>query len=372
MTTPRDLLIITMDVASSRPVEQGDLSLALAGAELVDLLGAQALTLDDDRIVPGPQGTVGDRLLDEAASSLVRKPPYESVEDWLWRRGRDLSSAYLTDWERGPAHPRRHRWIPGRTDRTELTDSPARRRATDRWTSGEPVLAALAAAVGVQDEQPEEATEHHRRRGRDRTGRRQRRHHGTGSRTATATGRGRGLRQHLARHVTDRSAVRGAWADPTVGSGRRFGRGTRRRCASCWKRARIRTRWMRTDCRCCAWLWRRTTDRSPTRWWRAARTPTGCCRTGPRRCRGPSTAAPPRSSRRCWATSPDCGSRKPPVNGSSRWLGAGTRRARPRSCGAGPAHRVPPRRSGSRTTSTTGSIRCRSAVSSYEPGTAPS
>ncbi|MEV7344226.1 GPP34 family phosphoprotein [Streptomyces sp. NPDC093544] len=159
MTTPRDLLIITMDVASSRPAEQGDLSLALAGAELVDLLGAQALTLDDDRIVPGPQVAVDDHLLDEAASSLLRQQPYESVEDWLWRRGRDLSSAYLaalgTDVQ---VTPRRHRWIPGRTDKTELTDSPDRRQATDRWTSGEPVLTALAAAVGIQDEQPEEAT----------------------------------------------------------------------------------------------------------------------------------------------------------------------------------------------------------------------
>lgn len=158
MTTPRDLLIITMDGVSNRPVEQGDLSLALAGAELVDLLGTDELTLDDHRIVPGPLGTAGDRLLEEAASSLVRTPPYESVEEWLWRRGRDLSSAYLAALGADvQVTPRRHRWIPGRTDRTELTDSPDRRQAADRWTSGEPVLAALAAAMGIQDEQPEEA-----------------------------------------------------------------------------------------------------------------------------------------------------------------------------------------------------------------------
>jgi hypothetical protein len=157
MTTPRDLLITTMDVASSRPVEQGDLSLALAGAELVDLLDAQALTLDDDRIVPGPQGTMGDRLLDEAVSSLIRQAPYESVEDWLWRRGRGLSSAYLAVLgAEAQVTRRRHRWIPVRTGRTELVDSPARRPAADRWTSGEPVLAGLAAAVGIHDEQTEE------------------------------------------------------------------------------------------------------------------------------------------------------------------------------------------------------------------------
>jgi len=156
MTTPRDLLIITMDVESSRPVEQGDLSLALAGAELLDLLDAQALTLDDDRIVPSPQGDLGDRLLDEASAALIRQPPYESVEDWLWRRGRGLSSAYLAELgaEAQVTRPRR-RWIPVRTGRPELVDSPARRRAADRLASGEPVLAALAAAAGVHGEQTE-------------------------------------------------------------------------------------------------------------------------------------------------------------------------------------------------------------------------
>ncbi|MBQ0851190.1 GPP34 family phosphoprotein [Streptomyces sp. BH-SS-21] len=159
MTTPRDLLIITMDVASSAPVGQGDLSLALAGAELIDLGEARALTLDDDRIVPAdPQGALGDRLLDEAASALTREAPYETVEDWLWRRGRGLSSAYLDALgEEGGTTRSRHQWIPFRSDTTTLTDSPARRRAADRWTSGEPVLAFLAAAVGVHEEPAEDA-----------------------------------------------------------------------------------------------------------------------------------------------------------------------------------------------------------------------
>ncbi|MET8680213.1 GPP34 family phosphoprotein, partial [Streptomyces sp. NPDC004647] len=53
MTTPRDLLIVATDMASSRPVERGALSLALAGAEAIDLLDAQAIGLDGDHIVPG-------------------------------------------------------------------------------------------------------------------------------------------------------------------------------------------------------------------------------------------------------------------------------------------------------------------------------
>ncbi|MFD5751918.1 GPP34 family phosphoprotein [Streptomyces sp. NPDC127033] len=160
MTTPRDLLIVSMDVAASRPVERGDLSLALAGAEVIDLMEAQALTLEGDRIVPGGRWTLPDRLLDEAASALVRDTPYESVEDWLWRRGQGLSDVYVAALEaEGGLTRERHRWLPVRTGRTALADSPARRHAAARWASGEPVLAALAAALGIQEGQGEDAPE---------------------------------------------------------------------------------------------------------------------------------------------------------------------------------------------------------------------
>lgn len=160
MTTPRDLLMIAMDVPSSRPVEQGDLSLALAGAELVDLIEAQVITLEDDRIVPGAQWTMGDRLLDGAVSSLVRQTPHESVDDWLWRRGRGLSAAYRADLEaEGRLTRPRHSWNPFRGGRTEAADSPDRNHAAERWTSGEPVLTVLAAAVGIHDESTEEAAD---------------------------------------------------------------------------------------------------------------------------------------------------------------------------------------------------------------------
>ncbi|MET8076486.1 GPP34 family phosphoprotein [Streptomyces sp. NPDC005303] len=153
MTTARDLAIVALDVTADKPVEQGDLSLALAGAELFDLLDAQALVLDGDRILPSAQSPTGDRLLDEAAGSLVRQEPYESVEDWLWRRGRGLSSAYVEELERtGLTTRSRGRRIPLRTGRTELVDSAARRQAEERRAAGEPVLAALASAAGIGDE----------------------------------------------------------------------------------------------------------------------------------------------------------------------------------------------------------------------------
>lgn len=155
MTTPRDLLTVAMDAESGRrPPERGDLSLALAGAELIDLLSAQAVRLDGDDIVPAHGPTIADRLLDQAASSLVRQSPYESVGDWLWRRGNGLAAAYLTGLEAEGQLTRRHRrWMPFRTGPTVSADSPARCRAAERWTSHEPVLTALAAAVGIGDTQ---------------------------------------------------------------------------------------------------------------------------------------------------------------------------------------------------------------------------
>lgn len=160
MTTPRDLLIVAIDTASGRPPEQGDLSLALAGAELIDLLGAEAVRLDGDRIVPGYRPTIADRLLDEAASALVGEPPYEPVDDWLWRRGQGLAAAYLTALEAdGLLTRQHHRWMPFRAGPPVPADSLARRRAADRWASGDPVLTTLATAAGLTAARPEAVPE---------------------------------------------------------------------------------------------------------------------------------------------------------------------------------------------------------------------
>ncbi|WP_030419288.1 MULTISPECIES: GPP34 family phosphoprotein [unclassified Streptomyces] len=151
MTTARDLMIVALGTPSTPPAGRGDLSLALAGAELIDLRGAEAVTLDGDRVVPGPVPLVDDPLLREAAAALVRQAPYESVEDFLWRRGRDLASAYLAALEADALITRPRRRF--RDAPPDLADSAARRRAADRWTSGEPVLTGLAAAAGI-GEQP--------------------------------------------------------------------------------------------------------------------------------------------------------------------------------------------------------------------------
>lgn len=152
MTTPRDLLIVALGEAS--PPEQGDLSLALAGAELIDLLRAQAAALDGERIIPGYRPSVTDRLLDEAAGALVQHEPYESVEDWLWRRGNGLFTTYLSALEADGelTRERRGHWRPFRAGELVLAESPARRAAADRWAADEPVLAALAGTLGIGEE----------------------------------------------------------------------------------------------------------------------------------------------------------------------------------------------------------------------------
>ncbi|MFI6003253.1 GPP34 family phosphoprotein [Streptomyces sp. NPDC051366] len=150
MTTAKDLFIIAMDPQTDRSVGQGDLSLALAGAELIDLIGAQAVALDGDSIVPGQQPALDDRQLGEASAALVRQVPYEQVEDWLWRRGRDLAAAYQAALEADGqlARGRSGRSLFG-AERLEVVDSPARRQALGRREADEPVLAALAAVVGI-------------------------------------------------------------------------------------------------------------------------------------------------------------------------------------------------------------------------------
>lgn len=157
MSTAKDLFIISMDTQPDRPVGQGDLSLALAGAELIDLIGARAVSLDGDRIVPDGQPALEDGLLDQASAALTRQAPYEPVEDWLWRRGRDLSAAYQAALEEdGHLIRGRRGRSPFGADRLELTDSAERRRAASRRQAEEPVLAALASAVGIDGGQPQD------------------------------------------------------------------------------------------------------------------------------------------------------------------------------------------------------------------------
>jgi hypothetical protein len=151
MTTPRDLMTTAMDESPDRPVAQGELSLALAGAELIDLLAAEDVTLDGDLIVPGIRRLLDDALLDQAAASLAREEPFESVEDWLWRRGRDLAATYAAAFaSEGRLTRERRRWVPVRTGQVVVADSEDHRNAQDRWAAGEPVLTALATAAGIR------------------------------------------------------------------------------------------------------------------------------------------------------------------------------------------------------------------------------
>ncbi|GAA2959715.1 GOLPH3/VPS74 family protein [Streptomyces argenteolus] len=157
MTTAKDLFIIAMDPRPEHAVGQGDLSLALAGAELIDLIGAGAVTVDGDRIVPGGPPAQDDRLLGEAAARLTRQPPYERIEDWLWRRGRDLSATYQAVLEEdGELTRKRSGRLSFGPERVEPVDTPSRRRAAGRWERKDPVLSALASVVGMDGGRPDD------------------------------------------------------------------------------------------------------------------------------------------------------------------------------------------------------------------------
>ncbi|WP_405459959.1 GPP34 family phosphoprotein [Streptomyces sp. NBC_00101] len=150
MSTARDLFLTAMGPGPTESVGQGDLSLALAGAELIDLIGSGTVAVEDERIVPHRAPVPGDRLLDEAAEALTPQAPYERIEDWLWRRGRDLSAAYQAALEEdGELTRKRGGLLSFGPERVEAADTPARRRAEDRWREREPVLTALASAVGI-------------------------------------------------------------------------------------------------------------------------------------------------------------------------------------------------------------------------------
>lgn len=139
MTTAKDLFIIAMDPVPDHAVGQGDLSLALAGAELLDLIGAGVITVDGDLIVPGGSSAPDDRLLGEAAARITGQPPYERIEDWLWRRGRDLAATYQDALEEdGELTQKRSGRLPFGPRRVELVDTPGRRRAIARREEGSP------------------------------------------------------------------------------------------------------------------------------------------------------------------------------------------------------------------------------------------
>ncbi|MFF2650169.1 GPP34 family phosphoprotein [Streptomyces sp. NPDC058045] len=150
MNTARDLLLISLDRALGAPADQGALSLALAGAELIDLMAAEAVSLQGERIVPGLAPEQEDELLRRAVSSLVREAPYESVDEWLWRRGRGLAAEYVAVCQaEGLVARSAHRLMP---NPPRTVESAARQAAAARHAEGEPVLLALSTAVRRDDE----------------------------------------------------------------------------------------------------------------------------------------------------------------------------------------------------------------------------
>lgn len=135
--------------------EQGDLSLALAGAELIDLADLHAVVLMGDRIMPAaaPRREKADRSRFGDRSGR----PHQTVESWLWRRGRDLAARYRVALRatlpeplaRACRHPFRQA-APAAGPQVLCS-------ATDRLIAGDPVLTHLAAAAGIAEPLPADA-----------------------------------------------------------------------------------------------------------------------------------------------------------------------------------------------------------------------
>ncbi|MFJ3288574.1 GPP34 family phosphoprotein [Streptomyces sp. NPDC086669] len=156
MSTARALALITLGLPAERAVEPGDLSLALAGAEAADLLADGRLSLDGDGMMPGDVTASDERLLDEAFASLVRHPPRETVEHWLWRRGQGLAAAYVDDLRRAGLLIRPQGHGPRlRSATLEPADSPQYRAARERLAAGDAVLAGLLALLTADEREPD-------------------------------------------------------------------------------------------------------------------------------------------------------------------------------------------------------------------------
>ncbi|RSN45370.1 GPP34 family phosphoprotein [Streptomyces sp. WAC 04229] len=138
MGTAQRLSALAVALGGDPRIEEGDLSLALAAAELIDLTEAQAVLLHGDRLLPAAPVGTGSPMLIEAASELVRDAPYETVVDWLWRRGSGLAGRY-----RAAVAEARH----VHRDAAE---------AVRDWN--DPVLAHLAAAAGMRPTPPDDTS----------------------------------------------------------------------------------------------------------------------------------------------------------------------------------------------------------------------
>ncbi|MER7738319.1 GPP34 family phosphoprotein [Streptomyces sp. NPDC096538] len=151
MTTAHDLAALAAAPGTDPAPDRGDLSLVLAGAELLDLADARAVVLGAERITPVVAPHDVDPMLMEAASEITREPPYETVESWLWRRGAGLAARYGAAVEAAEPYrpPRSHR-RPFHRPRPVVSPLVVR-HGVDRLRAGDPLFVGLAAAAGMAE-----------------------------------------------------------------------------------------------------------------------------------------------------------------------------------------------------------------------------
>ncbi|MFI9219376.1 GPP34 family phosphoprotein [Streptomyces werraensis] len=157
MATALHLAALAAVPGAAPDFEQGDLSLALAGAELIDLADLHAIVLMRDRIVPAAAPRTENPMLIEAASEITRDAPHETVERWLWRRGRDLAARYRIALRATLPEPQARAYRRPFRQAAPAVGPHVLCSATDRLIAGDPVLTHLAAAAGIAGAPPADA-----------------------------------------------------------------------------------------------------------------------------------------------------------------------------------------------------------------------
>ena len=125
----RDLVLLAIDPARGRVRGSAFLRYGLMGSELVRLIAAGRIDMQDGRIVAAVAGPTGDPNLDAALTSILgaRRPP--RAASWIGRPRRQIVGGYLSMLAAGgvvasTGSGRRTRW--------EITDPAAAASARER------------------------------------------------------------------------------------------------------------------------------------------------------------------------------------------------------------------------------------------------
>jgi hypothetical protein len=89
LTLPEELLVLALDAdrGSVRGHLSGELPPGLAGAALMELVLAERVRIEDRKVVPAGEGTLGDPVLDPVLEKVASSKRPRKLSDWVTRLG---------------------------------------------------------------------------------------------------------------------------------------------------------------------------------------------------------------------------------------------------------------------------------------------